>query len=188
MKEIEVLVEVYDDIETIKNKFKKFNYVGLKKTIDEYYYDPKRDDLKPDDNNQLNHCLRLRSKNDEYSITYKDDVFSNGKWLYSDEYETKVEDLNMMKQIFERLGLVKFIEINNEKETYTFKNYEIVVENVKDLGLFMEVEYCTNEDVDVNEIKKQIQSFIDELGLKVSKELNMGKPEMYMKKHNVVIN
>ena len=77
MKEIEVLAEVYDDIETIKNKFKKFNYVGLKKTIDEYYYDPKRDDLKPDDNNQLNHCLRLRSKNDEYSITYKDDVFSN---------------------------------------------------------------------------------------------------------------
>lgn len=92
-----------------------------------------------------------------------------------------------MKQIFERLGLVKFIEINNEKETYTFKNYEIVVENVKDLGLFMEVEYCTNEDVDVNEIKKQIQLFIDELDLKVSKELNMGKPEMYMKKHNIVI-
>lgn len=54
-----MLVEIYDEIETIKNKFKKFNYVGLKKTIDEYYYDPKRDDLKPDDNNQLNHCLRL---------------------------------------------------------------------------------------------------------------------------------
>ena len=52
----------------------------------------------------------------------------------------------------------------------------------------MEVEFCTNEDVDVSEIKKQIQSFIDEIGLKVSKELNMGKPEMYMKKHNVVIN
>lgn len=92
-----------------------------------------------------------------------------------------------MKQIFERLGLVKFIEINNEKETYTFKNYEIVVENVKDLGLFMEVEYCTKEEVDVSEVKKQVQSFIDELELKVSKELNMGKPEMYMKKHNVVI-
>ena len=75
----------------------------------------------------------------------------------------------MLKQIFERLGLVKFIEINNEKETYTFEDYEIVIENVKDLGIFMEVEYCTKEDVDVSEVKKQIQSFIDELGLKVSK-------------------
>ena len=68
MKEIEILVELYDDIEVVKEKIKKFNYVGLKKTIDEYYYDPLRDTLKPDENNQLNHCLRLRQKNNEYSI------------------------------------------------------------------------------------------------------------------------
>ena len=70
MKEIEVLVEVYDDILNIKRKFEKFNYEGLKETIDEYYYDPKRDTLKPDKENQLSHCLRLRSKNDNYFITY----------------------------------------------------------------------------------------------------------------------
>ena len=51
----------------------------------------------------------------------------------------------------------------------------------------MEVEYCTNDDVDVKLIKKEIQSFIDSLKLNVSKELNMGKPEMYMKKHNIRI-
>ena len=28
-----------------------------------------------------------------YLITYKDDIFENGKWLYSDEYETKIESL-----------------------------------------------------------------------------------------------
>ena len=185
MKEIEVLVEVYDDILSIKNKFKKFDYKGLKNTIDEYYYDPKRDTLKPDKDNQLSHCLRVRSKNNEYSITYKDDVFDNGKWLYSNEYETKVESVAMIKEIFNKLGLVKFIEINNKKETYTYNNYEIVIEDVKDLGIFMEVEYCTNEDVDVKLIKKEIQNFIDGLGLNVSEELNMGKPEMYMKKNNI---
>ena len=108
MKEIEVLVEVYDDILSIKNKFEKFDYKGLKNTIDEYYYDPKRDTLKPDKDNQLSHCLRVRSKNNEYSITYKDDVFDNGKWLYSNEYETKVESIAMIKEIFnkyeERIG------------------------------------------------------------------------------------
>ncbi len=187
MKEIEILVEVYDDIKKIKEIFKKFQYVGLKKTVDEYYYDPLRDTLKPDKTGGLNHCLRLRTKNDEYSITYKDDVFDNGKWLYSDEYETKVESITMVKNIFDRLGLVKFMEIDNDKETYIFKDYEIVIENVKDLGLFMEVEYCTNEDVDVKEIKNKIQDFINSLGINVSEELNMGKPEMYMKKHNIVI-
>ena len=185
MKEIEVLVEVYDDILNIKRKFEKFNYEGLKETIDEYYYDPKRDTLKPDKENQLSHCLRLRSKNDNYFITYKDDVFEDGKWLYSNEYETKVESIDIIKEIFEKLGLVKFIKIENKKETYTYDNYEIVIEDVKDLGIFMEVEYCTNEDVDVKFIKKEIQNFIDGLGLNVSEELNMGKPEMYMKRNNI---
>lgn len=187
MKEIEILVEVYDDINHIKEKFKEFKYVGLKRVVDEYYYDPKRNELKPDKDNQLNHCLRLRKKNDAYCITYKDDVFENGKWLYSDEYETNIDNIDMLRKIFDRLGLIKFIEIDNEKETYLFNDYEIVIENVKDLGLFMEVEYCTNEDVDVKKIKNEIQSFIDSLDINVSPELNIGKPEMYMKKHNIRI-
>ena len=187
MKEIEILVEVYDDINHIREKFKEFKYVGLKRVVDEYYYDPKRNELKPDKDNQLNHCLRLRKKNDAYCITYKDDVFENGKWLYSDEYETNIDNIDMLRKIFDRLGLIKFIEIDNEKETYLFNDYEIVIENVKDLGLFMEVEYCTNEDVDVKKIKNEIQSFIDSLDIIVSPELNIGKPEMYIKKHNIRI-
>ena len=187
MKEIEILVEVFDNIEDIKKKLEKFEYKGLKNTIDEYYYDPKRATLKPDINGELSHCLRLRKKNNDYSITYKDDIFENGKWLYSNEYETKIESIEMMKEIFNKLGLVKFIEIDNKKETYIYNNYEIVIEDVKDLGIFMEVEYCTNEDVNIKEIKQEIQNFIDEMGLNVSEELNMGKPEMYMKKHNIHI-
>ena len=178
MKEIEILVEVYDDIKKIKKSLKDFEYIGLKHTIDEYYYDPKRKDLKPDKDNQLSHCLRLRSKNNDYYITYKDDIFDNGKWLYSNEYETKVESVEMLKEIFKRLGFKKFIEIDNEKEIYKSDKYEIAIENVKGLGIFMEVEYCTNNDVDINTIKKEIQDFIDSLNINVSKELNMGKPEI----------
>ena len=187
MKEIEILVEVYDSIDKVKKTLIKYEHIGLKHTIDEYYYDPKRKDLKPDKNNQLSHCLRLRSKNNDYSITYKDDVFEKGKWLYSNEYETKVESVDMLREIFKRLGLIKFIEINNKKEIYKTDKYEIAVEDVKDLGIFMEVEYCTNDDVDVNAIKKGIDDFIKALKLNVSEELNMGKPEMFMRKHNINI-
>lgn len=185
MKEIEILVEVKDDIDTVKNKLKKFEYAGLNHTVDEYYYDPLRDDLKLDNNNQLANCLRLRSKNDNYYVTYKNDVFEGEKWLYSNEYETKIESIEMMKEVFERLGLKRFLEIDNNKEIYKTDKYEIALEDVKDLGIFLEVEYCTNEDVDVFKIKEEIQKFIDKLGINVSEELNMGKPEMYMHKHNI---
>ncbi len=187
MKEIEILVEVFDDINKAKEILKKFDHKGLMHTIDEYYYDPKRETLKPDKNNQLSHCLRLRSKNNEYSITYKDDVFENNKWLYSNEYETKIESVEMLRQIFERLGLKKFIEINNEKDIYKSSKYEIALENVKDLGVFLEVEYCTNEDVDVNKIREEIKDFMKDLNLNISEELNMGKPEMFLRKNNIII-
>ena len=187
MKEIEILVEVYDKYEKVKKSLKKFEYMGLKHTVDEYYYDPKRKDLKPDENNQLSQCLRLRSKNNDYYITYKDDVFKNGKWLYSNEYETKVESIEILREVFKKLGLKKFIEIDNQKEIYKTNKYEIALENVKGLGIFLEVEYCTNDDVDINNVKKEIQAFIDELNINVSEELNMGKPEMYLRKNNISI-
>ena len=107
--------------------------------------------------------------------------------MYSNEYETRVESLKILKQIIRKLGLKKFIEINNKKEIYLTDKYEIALENVKDLGLFLEVEYSTNDDVSIIEIKKEIQKFIDELNINVSDELTMGKPEMYMRKHNIEI-
>ena len=187
MKEIEILVEVYDSVDKIKNIFERFEYKGTKKVIDEYFYDPKRKDLKPDKENKIYNCLRVRQKGKERTITYKDDVYENGKWLYSNEYETRIDSVDIIKQIIEKLGLIKFIEIENEKKIYNYDKYEIVLENVKDLGLFMEVEYCTDKDIDVKKVKKEIQEFIDSLGIKVSEELNMGKPEMYLKKHNIIV-
>lgn len=60
MKEIEILVEIKEDIDKILPKFDNFKYVGIMEVVDEYYYDPKREDLKPDKNKRLDKCLRFR--------------------------------------------------------------------------------------------------------------------------------
>ncbi len=183
MKEIEILVELYTDINECKEKLKDYECIGTKNVTDVYYFDPLRDNLKPDDNNQLNECLRVRIKGDKYYITYKVDHFDdNNIWLYSDEYETEVKDLTQTKNIINALGLKELLTIDNKKTLYNTGKYEIALEEVKDLGNFMEVEYCTDEDVNVLEIKKEIETFINNLNFKVSKELNMGKPEMMLKK------
>ena len=187
MKEIEILVEVYDSIDKVKGILNNFTFEGIKTVIDEYYYDPKREELKPDKDNKLFNCLRLRTKNNDYTLTYKNDIYDGEKWLYSNEYETKVESLDTTRNILEKLGLKKFIIINNKKHVYRTDKSEIVLEEVKDVGLFMEVEYCTEEDIDVKKMKNEIDSFIKSLNINVSEELNMGKPEMYLKKFNVEI-
>lgn len=183
MKEIEILVELYTDIDICKQIFKKFNFIGTNHVIDYYYYDPLRSNLKPNQNYELNECFRLRKKDNKNYITYKVDHFNDKNvWLYSDEYETQVEDIKMLEKIIKSLGLKELIIINNKKTIYTFENYEIVLEEVENLGKFMEVEYCTGKDVDIKKVKEEIQSFIDSLDLEVSSELHMGKPEMMIRK------
>lgn len=185
MKEIEILVSLFTDINECKEKLKQYEFKGEKQTIDIYYFDPLRDNLKPDVNNQLNECLRLRTKGDKYYITYKVDHFDNDKvWLYSDEYETEINNIKQFENIIQLLGLKKLLTINNKKTIYQSNEYEIALEEVEGLGNFMEVEYCTDENVDVKEIKSQIQKFINNLGFSVSEELNMGKPEMLLRKES----
>ena len=41
MKEIEILVQVYDDDEKVEKVLSNFKYIKTKKIIDEYFYDPK---------------------------------------------------------------------------------------------------------------------------------------------------
>lgn len=76
----------------------------------------------------------------------------------------------MITEILKRLDFKKLLTIHNSKRTYITDKYEIVLETVKDLGYFLEVEYSTNEDVSVSSVKEEIQKFIDGLGIKVSKE------------------
>ena len=95
--------------------------------------------------------------------------------------------MNIIKEILNRLGLKKLLVIKNNKKIYKYNNYEIVLEDVENLGYFMEVEYCTSDDVDVKEIKNEIQDFIDGLELNVSEELNMGKPEMILRNQGIKV-
>ena len=183
MKEIEILVKLYSSLEEAKEVLKKFDFINTQDTTDIYYYDPLRNELKPNDNLEINQCLRLRTKNDKHCITYKIDHFDDtGKWVYSDEYETNVDDIETLKRIFDCLGFKILLTIHNVKEIYKYKNYEISLEDVDNLGCFIEVEYCTNKDVDVSKIKKEIWSFVEDMGLDVSQEVEMGKPEMLLRK------
>ena len=185
MKEIEILVEVYSNIEDCKKELSNYEFKGTNEVIDIYYYDPLREYLKPNEKNEINQCMRLRKKDDKNYITYKVDKFDdNNIWLYSDEYETEVEDFDKIQEIIKLLGLKELLTIHNKKSLYNTDKYEIALEEVKDLGTFLEVEYCTNEDVDVVLVKKDIQEFINNLNIEVSEELHMGKPEMMLNKIN----
>ncbi len=183
-KEVEILVEVFDSKKEALKKLNSFKFLGDKKTLDVYYFDPKRDDLKPDENGQLKNCLRIRDKDGKVSVAYKVDHFDkNGIWLYSDEYEIEASDFSKVEEIFKKLGFEELIRIENTKSTFINEDYEIVLEDVKDLGIFMEVErHNVLDREDIVKVKEEIWNWIKDLNIKVGLELTMGKPELMLRK------
>lgn len=184
MKEIEILVESFDTKEAVLKVLSSFENVGEKRTLDVYFFDPLRTDLQPADDGRLTRSFRLREKDGKCSIAYKLDNFDEkGMWTYSDEFETSFGDLKTMEEIVKHLGLHELVRIDNTKHTFKTPDYEIVFEEVKDLGLFLEVELLHQvEDSETMAAKHKIQEFINSLGLRVSPELNAGKPELMLRK------
>lgn len=186
MKEIEILIEIKSSKEEVLKTLEGFQFEGVKKTLDIYFYDPLRTDLQANEKGRLSACFRLRQKDGKNTIAYKVDHFDGEEWSHSDEYETEVKDFDTALQIVEKLGLKELVRIDNEKYTYKTNEYEIVFEDVKDLGLFMEVEKITQvPDEEVQETKKEIRKFIQSLSIDFGEEQNAGKPELMMNKNTI---
>lgn len=182
MKEIEVMVTFDNKKEDVLNVLSQFEYVGEKEIIDTYFIDPLRKNLEPESDLRLNETFRIRKYNDTCYLTYKKQHFKGKQWVYSDEYETKVEDYETIKKIVFLLGLEELITVHNKRTIFKTKDYEIVFEDVKNLGYFIEVEKLGSDDKDELEIKEELRSFIRSLKLNNVRELNIGKNQFLLSK------
>jgi len=187
MKEVEILVRVEtDDFDCVRNEISKIaKFLSSQDVYDTYYFDPLRENLKPNAKLELMECFRIRKKGKKSFITYKVDNFdSSGKWLYSDENESEIEKYDEVKKIIENLGLKELVVVDMKKEFYENNDYMIDIEFVQNLGVFLEVEskrkFENNEEIKNEKLK--IEALINSFGFKVSKDVGIGKPEMLIKK------
>ena len=81
------------------------------------------------------------------------------------EYETEIDDPKMAKLILKKLGYEAEAVIDKVREEYKFKSLNIVLDKVKGLGQFMEVEIM---DYNRKEGLNRIYGFYNKIG--ISKE------------------
>lgn len=186
MKEIEVLFEVPNhSVEDLIARFSEYRFVGTLETTDEYFFNPGSGAFAPSESLRLTDSFRVRTKDGKNYIAVKKDHFlENDIWSYSDEYETEIGDADVMKHILHQLGFDQLVIIKNKKHTFISDEYEVVVEEVENLGVFIEVESLDQEaeDEDVTRIKLEIIELLKRKGITVTGELNMGKPELMLRK------
>lgn len=135
MKEIEILISFDNSKEEILNILSKFEYCGEKEIYDTYYEEESRENLKPEKNLRIKEIFRVRRIDEDCMITYKKNHFEGNRWTYSDEYETKAENYQMIEKIIEMLGFRIQIVVHNKRKFYRYRDYEITFEEVENLGI-----------------------------------------------------
>lgn len=160
--EIEIQVRV-EKIKPLLDFLKKNGrFVGESHQVDEYFNAPHKDFVKP---RPIEEWLRLRVSNRGNSANYKKWHYDkNGKGLYADEFETVIEDIDKMRNIFISLDFKPLVTVDKERKIWIYKDYEISIDIVKDLGDYVEIEYIGKKKVDPKQTNKQMIEFLKDTG------------------------
>ncbi|MBU3934704.1 class IV adenylate cyclase [Patescibacteria group bacterium] len=162
MKEIELLFKIDEEIvKKVRSKLKDLK-VNKSREVDVYFYPPDKDFL-ISENGREN--LRVRQSGSKKELTYKKVIYNKGTYSHSIEKNVDVSNIEDLMDILEDVGFRKYITIDKEREIFKDKNFITTIDNVKNLGLFIEIEWAGN-DGDEKEIQKLCFKKAQEFGLK----------------------
>ncbi|MHB8164880.1 MAG: class IV adenylate cyclase [Methanoregula sp.] len=122
---------------------------------DIYYNAPHRDFGITDE------AVRVRYTNDHAVVTYKGAKIKKFGLKAREELNTAVESGEVFETMLDRLGFTKTTEVNKWRENYKFSGSAISLDEVDELGTFVEIEIMaedenTNAAVLIEKIAKEI--------------------------------
>ncbi len=122
---------------------------------DIYYNAPHRDF------GQTDEAVRVRYTNNHAVVTYKGAKIKKFGLKAREELNTAVESGEVFETMLDRLGFTKTTEVNKWRENYKFSGSAISLDEVDELGTFVEIEIMaedenTNAAVLIERIAKEI--------------------------------
>jgi len=161
-----------------------FRYTSFQHDI--YYNAPDRDFLA--DQGNISEWLRIRVEKDKAQINYKDwHPRDNPIKTHCTEYETEVGSFEQLSLILDALGFKKLIEVKKTRKAWLYKDAEVSIDEVDELGWYLEAEYKGDELQDVAEIRAHLQSIVDDIGAKTRGPDIKGYPFGLLKKKGLVV-
>ena len=117
-------------------------------------------------------CLRIRKVNSEYmELTYKAKSSQDTERYGKKEVNIQIKptDYEDLVTVLSGLGYIKYVEFTKYRKVYSKKDnnveYNIMLDNIKGIGDFVEFEIITHEDVSNSEREKKLADFIDEFNM-----------------------
>ena len=181
MKNVEVEIQVkIEDINKAEERLKEIGiFVKERNQIDKYFIPPQRDFFEERD--MPNEYLRIRYEKGKNHINYSFLHFGADGWLEStDEYETLIENPDIVEEIFERINLILKVVVEKTRKYFDCGDFEVTLDNIKDLGNFMEIE-AKKDFGGVDKTRKACEDLLDKLKINYEIKKEMGYPRMLYK-------
>jgi len=180
-QEIEIKVKV-DDTKILEEFLKnKGEFKFENKQVDQYFVPTHRDFTQV---SPIKEWLRLRVEDDKNTINYKNWHYQDdGKAYHCDEYEIIVDSAEKAQNILKALDFKELVIVDKIRKVYTYNDFEISIDIVKDLGSFVEVEYIGEEKIsDIKQKSKEMVSFLEQHGCENIERDFEGYPYLLLKK------
>ena len=149
--------------EAIKKGFKLAHEV---EETDTYYTDKEKEFVR------TRTCLRIRRIDSNYmELTYKAKSSQDTERYGKKEVNIQIKptDYEDLVTVLSGLGYIKYVEFTKYRKVYSKKEnnveYNIMLDNIKGIGDFVEFEIITHEDVSNSEREKKLADFIDEFNM-----------------------
>jgi adenylate cyclase, class 2 len=181
-EEIEIK-EILKNPQQIEDKLKQIaKFVKEKTQIDEYFT-PKHEnyfELK-----RPVKYIRVRHEDNKSNVEFQFLHFEGDSknLIKTDEYETKVEDPKMMSIILKKLDMVHKVTVKKQRKQFDYKDFEIVIDNVEQLGYFIEVE-AKKLLGSLKETKQACFNILEEIGAEWEHPTLGGYPILILEKND----
>ncbi|MEK7519246.1 MAG: class IV adenylate cyclase, partial [Patescibacteria group bacterium] len=181
MKNVEIEIQaVIENPKEVERKLRKIGqFIKIRKQVDKYFVPSQRNFFIKEPPIEY---LRIRYEKDKNHLNYSFLHFGKNGWLRkTDEYETFIDSSETAEDIFKKIGFILKVTIIKNRKCFHCGNFEVVLDQVKGLGNFIEVE-AKKSFGSVDKTRNACLDFLNSLNIKYKVNPQMGYPRMLYRK------
>lgn len=182
MKDVEITCEVFDGMENIKSALleKKLNFIESFTLDDIYMYNKDNKDFFIKDD-KISDTLIIRNVDDEDKkiVCKKRNYNAEGMEISTSKTVLKVKDIEASEKFLNVLGYERYLRIIDTNYMYENDKYTVYIQDIKDLGVFLEVEAKNIEDEEKTVL--DLIEYVKSLGLNIGIKFDIRKAELLYK-------
>ena len=175
---IEMEIKAYLNDETLTNFLELApKFLSSSTQSDVYYNAPNRDFKKTDE------ALRIRVSNGHAEVTYKGPKI-DAETKAREEINVKIDDYQKFNTILQILNFKRIKSVDKIRQQYAWEGLSVMVDEVKDLGRFLEVEVLVESNFEA--AKERVFSLLNKIGLDKEKLTRESYLELLLKEQTQI--